>query len=77
MKKESSVNELSNNKYPPLDQVTREVLTTDEAAFYLNRRPQTLRAWACLTSGPCMPVRIMGRLAWKVTDIKSLLELGA
>lgn len=77
MKKESTVNELSNNKYQPLCDVTREVLTTDEAAFYLNRRPQTLRAWACLTSGPCMPVRIMGRLAWKVADIKRLLELGA
>jgi len=77
MKKESTANKLSNNKYPPLLEVTREVLTTDEAAFYLNRRPQTLRAWACLTSGPCMPVRIMGRLAWKVADIKRLLELGA
>ena len=77
MKKESAVNELSNNKYPPLCEVTRDVLTTDEAAFYLNRRPQTLRAWACLTSGPCMPVRIMGRLAWKVEDIKRLLKLVA
>ena len=77
MIKESMVNQLSNNKYPPLCEVTREVLTTDEAAFYLNRRPQTLRAWACLKHGPCIPLRIMGRLAWKVGDIKTLLELGA
>lgn len=62
--------------FPPLDSVTSPTLPTDAAAFYLNRRPQTLRAWACLENGALRPVRINGRLAWRVTDIRTLLERG-
>jgi hypothetical protein len=47
---------------------------TNEAAKYLNRRPQTLRKWACLENGPIRPVRIHGRLAWRVSDLESLLR---
>ncbi|KVN75874.1 helix-turn-helix domain-containing protein [Burkholderia ubonensis] len=50
-----------------------EVLPTDEAAAALNRKPQTLRKWACLENGPIRPVRINGRLAWRVSDIQALL----
>lgn len=50
------------------------VLPTDEAAAALNRRPQTLRKWACLENGPIRPVRINGRLAWRVSDIQALLS---
>lgn len=53
-----------------------EVLPTDEAAAVINRRPQTLRKWACLECGPIRPVRINGRLAWKVSDLQSLLSGG-
>ena len=49
------------------------VLTTGEAATALNRRPQTLRKWACLENGPIRPVRINGRLAWRVSDIQALI----
>ncbi|WP_293008136.1 helix-turn-helix domain-containing protein [Nitrosomonas sp.] len=59
--------------FPPLEQVTRTILTTEEAAHYLNRRPQTLRAWACLENGALRPVRINGRLAWPVSEIKKIL----
>lgn len=52
-------------------------LTTDEAAAALNRKPQTLRKWACLECGPIRPVRICGRLAWRVSDIQNLLNGGA
>ncbi|HDR9159704.1 TPA: DNA-binding protein [Burkholderia vietnamiensis] len=51
-----------------------EVLPTDEAAAAINRKPQTLRKWACLENGPIRPVRINGRLAWKVSDLQSLLN---
>ncbi|MBY4694507.1 helix-turn-helix domain-containing protein [Burkholderia latens] len=51
-----------------------EILPTDEAAAALNRRPQTLRKWACLENGPIRPVRINGRLAWRVSDIQALLS---
>ena len=51
-----------------------EVLPTNEAAAAINRRPQTLRRWACLEDGPIRPVRINGRLAWRVSDLKALLS---
>lgn len=54
-----------------------EVLPTNEAAPYINRRPQTLRKWACLENGPIRPVRINGRLAWRVSDLQKLLNGGA
>ncbi|WP_233343574.1 helix-turn-helix domain-containing protein [Burkholderia cepacia] len=53
-----------------------EVLPTDEAAAAINRKPQTLRKWACLENGPIRPLRINGRLAWKVSDLQSLLNGG-
>lgn len=51
-----------------------EVLPTDEAAAAINRKPQTLRKWACLENGPIRPVRINGRLAWHVADLVALLR---
>lgn len=49
-----------------------EHFTTVQAANALNRQPQTLRKWACLENGPIRPVRINGRLAWRVSDIVAL-----
>ena len=51
-----------------------EVLPTNEAAVSINRRPQTLRRWACLEDGPIRPIRINGRLAWRVADLRGLLQ---
>jgi len=56
----------------PLVQVKRPNLTTEEAAYYLNRRPQTLRVWACLEKGPLRPTRIGGLLAWSTATVKAL-----
>lgn len=53
-----------------------EVLTTDQAAAAINRKPQTLRKWACLENGPIRPVRINGRLAWRVADLAKLINGG-
>ena len=33
-------------QYLPLEQVTKPNLKTNEAAYYLNRAPQTMRIWA-------------------------------
>jgi hypothetical protein len=57
----------------PIGEVTTPTVPTESAAKYVNRRPQTLRAWACLDKGPIKPIRIHGRLAWRVSDIKRLL----
>jgi hypothetical protein len=62
------------NQFPPLEQVTRPTVPTDQAAYYLNRKPQTMRAYACLENGPLRPIRINGRLAWRVADIRALLN---
>ena len=59
-------------QYLPLEQVTRPNLKTEEAAHYLNRRPQTLRAWACLENGPIRPRRVGGLLAWNTNEVKAL-----
>jgi hypothetical protein len=60
-------------QFPPLESVTRPTVETASAAHYLNRRPQTLRGWACLENGPLRPVRINGRLAWPVSELKKIL----
>ena len=63
--------------WPPLELVTRPTIPTEQAAYYLARRPQTLRGWACNEDGPLRPVRIHGRLAWPVAAIRKLLEVPA
>jgi len=64
------------HNFTPLEQITRPTVPTADAAYYLNRKPQTLRAWACLENGPVRPIRINGRLAWNVGEIQSLLSGG-
>ena len=60
--------------FPPLELVNRPTVPTEQAAHYLNRRPQTLRHWAMRDgSGPVRPVRINGRLAWPVADLRRVL----
>ena len=59
--------------FQPLESVTRPAVDTADAAYYLNRRPQTLRGWACLENGPLRPLRINGRLAWPVADLRRVL----
>ena len=61
-------------QYPSLANETRTHVATGAAAFYLNRKEQTLRDWACHSgSGPVDPIRVNGRLAWPVASIKKLL----
>jgi hypothetical protein len=65
-----------NASFPALAEITRSHIPTEQASYYLNRRPQTLRAWACFENGLIKPIRINGRLAWRVADIKKLLGEG-
>ncbi|MDP2225596.1 DNA-binding protein [Nitrosomonas sp.] len=64
---------VSNQTFPPLESVTRPSVPTEQAAYYLDRKAQTMRAWACLDNGPIRPLRINGRLAWPVKEIKKVL----
>jgi hypothetical protein len=56
-----------------LDDLKRPSLTTEEAAVLLNRKPQTLRQWACKQNGPIQPRRIGNRLHWSPADIRKLV----
>ncbi len=57
----------------PLALETRSALPTPEAAAQLNRAQQTLRMWAMNGDGPVRPLRINGRLAWPVSELKRVL----
>jgi hypothetical protein len=65
-------------QYLPLEQVTHPNLTTAETAYYLNRRPQTLRGGACHSgTGPMVPTRVGGLLAWSTATVKKLAGVPA
>lgn len=60
--------------FPPLREVTREFVSTEQAAFYVDRKPKTLRdKWAGDGKGPIAPRRVGGRLHWRIADIRKLL----
>lgn len=59
--------------FAPLGRESRTTVDTATAAYHLNRRPQTLRSWACSEAGPLRPLRINGRLAWPVAEIRRLV----
>jgi hypothetical protein len=65
------------SSFTPFDELTRPTVSTEEAAHYLNRKQQTLRIWATYQpKGSITPIRVMGRLAWRVSDIRELLNGG-
>lgn len=64
----------ASGSFPPLGSITRPTVNTAAAAHYVDRRPQTLRKWA-MAGSPIAPVRVNGRLAWRVDDIKRLLGI--
>ena len=43
MKQGDNRKQLKRNSFPPLEAVTRPTVPTNDAAYYLNREPQTLR----------------------------------
>jgi hypothetical protein len=59
--------------YPPLEQVIAPNVPTGQAAFYLQRRPQTLRIWAMgRMDAPIKPLNIGGRLAWPTARLREI-----
>ena len=58
-----------------LDRETRTAVDTACAAFHLSRQPQTLRGWASAETFPegLRPLRVMGRLAWSVAELRRVL----
>lgn len=62
-----------NEKYEPLNEVARTHVNTAQAAYYLNRSPQTLREWSSKGTGLLKPLRLGGPLLWPVAEIKRLM----
>jgi len=60
-------------QFPSVETDTRTHVDTNCAAYWLNRKPQTLRMWATFEKGPVRPIRVNGRLAWAVNDIRKVL----
>ncbi len=61
--------------FVPLHLETRSAVDTATAAFHLNRQQQTLRIWSCREDGPLRPLRVNGRLAWPVAELRRVLGL--
>ena len=64
-------------QFSTLETITRPTVNTAEAAFYLNRKQQTLRGWSSGEKGPIRPLHVHGRLAWPVREIKALMGVSA
>ncbi len=71
------MNASTNQEFQPLELENRPTVSTGAASYYLNRAPQTLRIWACKENGPLRPVRMHGRLAWPIADIRRLLGVAS
>jgi hypothetical protein len=69
---ENMENYQARQQFPTLESVTRPTVDTAAAAYYLNRRPQTLRIWA-MNQHPIRPLNIHGRLAWPVSELRRVL----
>ena len=65
------------NRLVPLSDETRTAVPTSDAAMHLSRAQQTLRIWACKENGPLRPIRINGRLAWPVAELRRVLGLNS
>jgi hypothetical protein len=63
--------------FPWIGSETRSHVETACAAYWMNRKPQTLRAWASQENGPLRPTRVNGRLAWSVSAIRLIMNDGA
>jgi hypothetical protein len=61
--------------FVPLSSEARHSIGTDAAATHLGRAPATLRRWATSGDGPLIPIRVYGRLAWPVADLRRVLGL--
>lgn len=71
-----NLNPVSLNKYPPLTEVTRDLLSTDETAFYLGLKPQTLRKWHCEGKGVIRPTYIGKKPMYHKSAVQQLIAGG-
>lgn len=69
---------MKNKNYTSLISEIRTHLPTEEVAYHLSLKPQTLRSWGCPScpkTPPIIPVKIGNKLLWSVDEIKRLLKI--
>jgi len=54
-----------------------ELLTTTQAATFLNVRPQTLRIWRSTKRYDLPAVRVGGAVRYKLSDLQRFIDAGA
>lgn len=69
----TDIEHVGHPQFTPLNQELRDAVTTAEAAFHLNRKPQTLLIWSCKELGPIRPIKVCGRLMWRTNDLRKLV----
>jgi len=65
-------------RFIPITEQIRTHVSTEEAAFYLCKKPQTMRSWGCASNKsipPIKPIKIGNKLLWSVKEIKKLLNI--
>ena len=69
----------SEQRFTPLELETRPTVDTAAYAHYMHIATQTARIHACKESGPIRPIRIRinGRLAWPVSELRRVLGVAA
>ena len=66
--------QLANLQRPDRTGALLALLSEAQAAYYLDRAPQTLRMWAMKDgTGPVRPLRVHGILAWPVAELRRVL----
>lgn len=63
--------------YPPLEQVSKPLLTTKEYCHYLNLQEQTAWIHSCRQSGPVRPVKVGRLLGWPTAKVKEICGVPA
>ncbi|AMK75404.1 MULTISPECIES: helix-turn-helix transcriptional regulator [Methylomonas] len=56
-----------------IEDLQREVASNEEAAAYLGVKVSTLYNWSSTGNGPIKPVKIGGKLRWRIADLKALV----
>jgi predicted DNA-binding transcriptional regulator AlpA len=64
-------------QFPPLEEVTKPILTTNEFCFYTTLAKSPAWFWASSEKGKVRPVRIGGKLGWPTRAVKELCGVAA
>lgn len=68
---------MNQSTFPDLSEVKATTVTTEQASYYLGRKPATLRLYGRSAEAPIKPIRFGGRYLWRTADIKAIVGVDA